>query len=289
MSHFLRLNCFLLQLLYFVTLLSLRLFTKNIPVSTDPGVSTVSQNVHLYILMFTSQRYRTNCTLMWKTNLSLECQTKCWCDAHAVNSRGNPACSAKTSNPQSIFTVKCLMHSGCDLTPHDWAVFSEPENRKAVLRKTVVFGCPYDCPEKLSFKGNSCIILQKHRGKSLFFLPLLCPSSLSWQKHSRGQTLMDMVCEHLNLLEKDYFGLTFADTDTQKVSELCTSITLWDVSVHKHAAHGTICIPLTGWQGQLSEGRTIHHSKNEWKMEIRILTLRLDKRQLKNLCSRGED
>ena len=31
---------------------------------------------------------------------------------------------------------------------------------------------------------------------------------------------MDMVCEHLNLLEKDYFGVTFADTDTQKVSGL---------------------------------------------------------------------
>uniref|UniRef100_A0A3B3W2Y8 FERM domain-containing protein n=1 Tax=Poecilia latipinna TaxID=48699 RepID=A0A3B3W2Y8_9TELE len=36
------------------------------------------------------------------------------------------------------------------------------------------------------------------------------------QKHSKGQTLMDMVCEHLNLLEKDYFGLTFADTESQK-------------------------------------------------------------------------
>uniref|UniRef100_A0A667Z152 Erythrocyte membrane protein band 4.1 like 1 n=1 Tax=Myripristis murdjan TaxID=586833 RepID=A0A667Z152_9TELE len=36
------------------------------------------------------------------------------------------------------------------------------------------------------------------------------------EKHSKGQTLMDMVCEHLNLLEKDYFGLTFSDTDTQK-------------------------------------------------------------------------
>lgn len=35
-------------------------------------------------------------------------------------------------------------------------------------------------------------------------------------KHSKGQTLMDMVCEHLNLLEKDYFGLTFADTESQK-------------------------------------------------------------------------
>ncbi|XP_061544994.1 band 4.1-like protein 1 isoform X6 [Phycodurus eques] len=36
------------------------------------------------------------------------------------------------------------------------------------------------------------------------------------EKQSKGQTLIDMVCEHLNLLEKDYFGLTFADTDTQK-------------------------------------------------------------------------
>lgn len=55
---------------------------------------------------------------------------------------------------------------------------------------------------------------------------------------------MDMVCEHLNLLEKDYFGLTFADTDTQKVGEMCTAVTLWDVSVHKHIALRTICIPL---------------------------------------------
>lgn len=50
---------------------------------------------------------------------------------------------------------------------------------------------------------------------------------------------MDMVCEHLNLLEKDYFGLTFADTDTQKVSELCATITSWEVSGHKHVAHKT--------------------------------------------------
>lgn len=26
------------------------------------------------------------------------------------------------------------------------------------------------------------------------------------------------MCEHLNLLEKDYFGLTFCDSDSQKVS-----------------------------------------------------------------------
>ncbi|XP_036388756.1 band 4.1-like protein 1 isoform X3 [Megalops cyprinoides] len=36
------------------------------------------------------------------------------------------------------------------------------------------------------------------------------------EKFSRGQVLFDMVCEHLNLLEKDYFGLTFCDVDNQK-------------------------------------------------------------------------
>ncbi|KFP64713.1 Band 4.1-like 1, partial [Cariama cristata] len=36
------------------------------------------------------------------------------------------------------------------------------------------------------------------------------------EKHARGQVLFDMVCEHLNLLEKDYFGLTFCDPDSQK-------------------------------------------------------------------------
>ncbi|XP_038606333.1 band 4.1-like protein 1 isoform X6 [Tachyglossus aculeatus] len=36
------------------------------------------------------------------------------------------------------------------------------------------------------------------------------------EKHGRGQVLFDLVCGHLNLLEKDYFGLTFCDSDSQK-------------------------------------------------------------------------
>ncbi|XP_036899876.1 band 4.1-like protein 1 isoform X6 [Sturnira hondurensis] len=36
------------------------------------------------------------------------------------------------------------------------------------------------------------------------------------EKHGRGQVLFELVCEHLNLLEKDYFGLTFCDADSQK-------------------------------------------------------------------------
>ncbi|XP_034392943.1 band 4.1-like protein 1 [Cyclopterus lumpus] len=36
------------------------------------------------------------------------------------------------------------------------------------------------------------------------------------EKFAKGQTLLDMVCGHLNLLERDYFSLTFQDTDNAK-------------------------------------------------------------------------
>ncbi|XP_036375010.1 band 4.1-like protein 3 isoform X3 [Megalops cyprinoides] len=36
------------------------------------------------------------------------------------------------------------------------------------------------------------------------------------EKRARGQVLFDKVCEQLNLLEKDYFGITFRDMENQK-------------------------------------------------------------------------
>ncbi|NWW43898.1 E41L2 protein, partial [Pedionomus torquatus] len=36
------------------------------------------------------------------------------------------------------------------------------------------------------------------------------------QKRAKGQVLFDKVCEHLNLLEKDYFGLVFHENSEQK-------------------------------------------------------------------------
>ncbi|XP_072008258.1 band 4.1-like protein 3 isoform X3 [Engystomops pustulosus] len=35
-------------------------------------------------------------------------------------------------------------------------------------------------------------------------------------ERSKGQVLFDKVCEHLNLLEKDYFGLVYRDSENQK-------------------------------------------------------------------------
>uniref|UniRef100_A0A8B9K7W9 Erythrocyte membrane protein band 4.1-like 3a n=1 Tax=Astyanax mexicanus TaxID=7994 RepID=A0A8B9K7W9_ASTMX len=36
------------------------------------------------------------------------------------------------------------------------------------------------------------------------------------EKRDKGQVLLDKVCEHLNLLERDYFGITFRDAENQK-------------------------------------------------------------------------
>ncbi|XP_060725730.1 band 4.1-like protein 3a isoform X16 [Tachysurus vachellii] len=36
------------------------------------------------------------------------------------------------------------------------------------------------------------------------------------EKRDKGQVIFDKVCEHLNLLEKDYFGITFRDVENQK-------------------------------------------------------------------------
>ncbi|XP_039998655.1 band 4.1-like protein 3 isoform X2 [Xiphias gladius] len=40
--------------------------------------------------------------------------------------------------------------------------------------------------------------------------------TLSVEKRSKGQVLFDKVCDHLNLLERDYFGITYRDVENQK-------------------------------------------------------------------------
>nr|XP_020737080.1 FERM domain-containing protein 5 isoform X3 [Odocoileus virginianus texanus] len=41
-------------------------------------------------------------------------------------------------------------------------------------------------------------------------------SLLSLQRDAKGQYLFDLLCHHLNLLEKDYFGIRFVDPDKQR-------------------------------------------------------------------------
>ncbi|TRZ05093.1 hypothetical protein HGM15179_022014, partial [Zosterops borbonicus] len=35
-------------------------------------------------------------------------------------------------------------------------------------------------------------------------------------RDAKGQYLFDLLCHHLNLLEKDYFGIRFVDPDKQR-------------------------------------------------------------------------
>jgi len=43
-------------------------------------------------------------------------------------------------------------------------------------------------------------------------------SLFSLQKDTKGQYLIDHVCQSLNLAEKDYFGLRYVDSENQRVS-----------------------------------------------------------------------
>uniref|UniRef100_A0A2I3H9H7 FERM domain-containing protein 5 n=1 Tax=Nomascus leucogenys TaxID=61853 RepID=A0A2I3H9H7_NOMLE len=47
-------------------------------------------------------------------------------------------------------------------------------------------------------------------------IPKILPLFLSLQRDAKGQYLFDLLCHHLNLLEKDYFGIRFVDPDKQR-------------------------------------------------------------------------
>ena len=59
-----------------------------------------------------------------------------------------------------------------------------------------------------------CLFLFMH--SLLAFFKLVSFTGL--QKDTIGQWLFDRVCEKLNLMEKDYFGLRYVDSEKQRVS-----------------------------------------------------------------------
>lgn len=46
------------------------------------------------------------------------------------------------------------------------------------------------------------------------------------QKHAKGQELLTKVCDHINLLEKDYFGLANWESPTNKVGCSCCDLVM---------------------------------------------------------------
>jgi len=61
---------------------------------------------------------------------------------------------------------------------------------------------------------------------------LLCflTAFLCLQKHAKGQELFAKVCDHLNLLEKDYYGLAIWETPTIKVPH-SHSFNIWPTAI----------------------------------------------------------
>lgn len=67
----------------------------------------------------------------------------------------------------------------------------------------------------------------------------MCP--FSFQRETKGQFLIDHVCNHYSLLEKDYFGIRFVDPEKQRVRIWITLILI------------NICsLKLLGWPTKLS-------------------------------------
>uniref|UniRef100_A0A671SXQ9 Band 4.1-like protein 1 n=1 Tax=Sinocyclocheilus anshuiensis TaxID=1608454 RepID=A0A671SXQ9_9TELE len=69
---------------------------------------------------------------------------------------------------------------------------------------------------KIYYKNVYCLHCLLIASFICMFYPFHICVLLFLQKQCKGQVLLDLVCEHLNLLEKDYFGLTFSDSDSQK-------------------------------------------------------------------------
>lgn len=70
----------------------------------------------------------------------------------------------------------------------------------------------------------------------VFILFFVLPSL---QKRAKGQYLFFKVCEALNLLEKDYFGLSYKDNADQTVkSFFCTSF-LYSKRLFQNSKHIT--------------------------------------------------
>uniref|UniRef100_A0A3B3W1D9 FERM domain containing 3 n=1 Tax=Poecilia latipinna TaxID=48699 RepID=A0A3B3W1D9_9TELE len=65
--------------------------------------------------------------------------------------------------------------------------------------------------------------------------------SCTIQKETKGQFLLDHVCNHYNLLEKDYFGIRYVDPEKQRVT-MKHNNTKWTVFIFLSALHPfTMC------------------------------------------------
>ncbi|KAI1243305.1 hypothetical protein IHE44_0000898 [Lamprotornis superbus] len=116
------------------------------------------------------------------------------------------AASAKQLEYQQLEDDKLSQKSSSSkLSKSPLKIAKKPKNMQCKV--TLLDGSEYACEVEKRCYFNALFCK----------LNSLCLFSVHFpQKRSRGQVLFDKVCEHLNLLEKDYFGLTYRDTENQK-------------------------------------------------------------------------
>lgn len=61
------------------------------------------------------------------------------------------------------------------------------------------------------------------KSQCILQLQWVCNEIFVFQRHAKGQVLLQQVFEHLELIEKDYFGLQFIDTGPESEGMVCTS------------------------------------------------------------------
>lgn len=112
----------------------------------------------------------------------------------------------------------------CGVGKFSWLNWNALSRHRWVGRKTRIKRTDYSfrvwTPDRLWASHNSTNLFSFSSVSSLLLGWILLASamwSLSLQKRARGQYLFFKVCEHLNLMEKDYFGLTYRDSHDQKV------------------------------------------------------------------------
>lgn len=57
-------------------------------------------------------------------------------------------------------------------------------------------------------------------------------SAWNWQRNTKGIDLLERVCDHINLVERDYFGLTYLDRENIRVSSSFSSSSLFFLFIY---------------------------------------------------------
>ncbi|KPP78953.1 FERM domain-containing protein 5-like [Scleropages formosus] len=94
----------------------------------------------------------------------------------------------------------------------DWLTHEEKSEEWDACSKLDAGGCE----RSFHSESNREKVSVLERLERLRDAPKKGPSIPVWRRDAKGQYLFDLICHHLNLLEKDYFGIRYVDPDKQR-------------------------------------------------------------------------